>query len=78
MLFKSFSFNPIQVGPSFAAYYMTDLENEVRSMVDEILFKSGGEEVSIDVLNYEMKSRGINYDDLPDFCKEMIDEIEVY
>lgn len=71
------NFNPIQMGADFTSFHISEIENEVRDMVDSLLFRYGHEEFSIDILKNEMASRQIDYDELPQSCRDMIDELEV-
>lgn len=70
-------FNPIQMGAAFASWYMSDIEIKVRSIVDELSFRYGHDEVPIDAVTDALESWGIKYEYLPQSCKDMIDELEV-
>jgi len=71
-------FNPIQTGAAFASWYMSDIEIKVRSIVDELSFQYGHDEVPIDAVTMALDDWGIKYEYLPQSCKDMIDELNVY
>lgn len=70
-------FNPIQMGSKFTSWYMTDVEIKVRGMVDELYAGFRDHPVPIDRLELELGYLGLKYEDLPQSCKDMIDELEV-
>ena len=71
-------FNPIQMGPDFTSWYMSDIEIRVRSMVDELMFEYGHHnEIPIDIVNQRIHDYGFIYEDLPQSCKNMIDELKI-
>lgn len=70
-------FNPIQMGAAFTSWYMSDIEIKVRSIVDELYYRYGGNEVPIDAVTNALEFWGIKYKYLPQSCRDMIDELEV-
>lgn len=70
-------FNPIQMGADFTSWYMSDIEIKVRNMVNELHAGFMYHEVPIDRINFELNYLGLNYEDLPQSCKDMIDELDV-
>lgn len=70
-------FNPIQMGPEFTSWYMSDVEIKVRGMVNELHAGFMYHDVPIDRINLELKYLGFDYDSLPQSCKDMIDELDV-
>lgn len=72
------NFNPIQMGADFTSWYMTDLELRVRGMVDELCYYCKyGVKITKDAIDQELYYLGVNYEDLPQSCKDMIDEIDI-
>ena len=71
-------FNPIQMGPEFTSWYMSDVEIKVRGMVDELCYYTKhGVKITKDAINQELYNLGLVYEDLPQSCKDMIDEIDI-
>jgi len=70
-------FNPIQMGPEFTSWYMSDVEIKVREMVNELHAGFMYQDVPVDRINLELSYLGLNYEDLPQSCKDMIDELDV-
>lgn len=71
-------FNPIQMGADFTSWYMSDIEIRVREMVDELhSYTNHGIGITKDVIDSELYNLGINYENLPQSCKDMIDEINI-
>lgn len=71
------NFNPIQMGADFTSWYMSDVEIKVRDMVNELRAGFMYHDVPIDRINLELKYLGLKYEDLPQSCKDMIDELDV-
>lgn len=72
------NFNPIQMGPEFTSWYTSDLEIRVRGMVDELSYYNiHGVKIDVDVIERELYDLGVRYEDLPQSCKDMIDELDV-
>lgn len=72
------NFNPIQMGANFTSWYMSDLEIRVRGMVDELHhYCAHGVKITKDTIDQELYYLGVNYEDLPQSCKDMIDEIDI-
>jgi hypothetical protein len=72
------NFNPIQMGADFTSWYMSDVEIRVRGMVDELLFYNRhGIPISPEVVERELYELGLRYSELPQFCRDMIDELEL-
>lgn len=71
------NFNPIQMGADFTSWYVTDVEIKVRDMVNELHAGFMYHDVPIDRINLELKYLGLKYEDLPQSCKDMIDELDV-
>lgn len=71
------NFNPIQMGADFTSWYMSDVEIKVRDMVNELYAGFMYHDVPIDRINLELKYLGLKYEDLPQSCKDMIDELNV-
>ena len=71
-------FNPVQTGAAFTSWYMSDIEIKVRSIVDELSFRYGHDEVPIDAVTMALDDWGIKYEYLPQSCKDMIDELNIY
>ena len=71
-------FNPIQMGADFTSWYMSDIEIRVREMVDELhSYANHGVDITKDAIDFELYNLGINYEDLPQSCKDMIDELDI-
>lgn len=71
------NFNPIQMGPEFTSWYMSDVEIKVRDMVNALHAEFMYHEVPIERINLELELLGLKYEDLPQSCKDMIDELDV-
>ena len=72
------NFNPIQMGPEFTSWYMSDAEIKVRGMVDELQYYCiHGVKITKDAIDQELYDLGLIYEDLPQSCKDMIDEIDI-
>lgn len=71
------NFNPIQMGADFTSWYITDVEIKVRDMVNELHAGFMYHDVPVDRINLELKYLGLEYEDLPQSCKDMIDELNV-
>lgn len=71
------NFNPIQMGSDFSSWYLSDLEIRVRNLVDQLMIKFDNH-VPIDILEYELINQNLSYNNLPQSCKDIIDELEVY
>lgn len=70
-------FNPIQMGPEFTSWHMTEVELAVRAMVNELFVNFMDHDVPIDRIDLELSYLGLEYDSLPQSCKDMIDELDV-
>lgn len=72
-------FNPIQMGPEFTSWYMSDLEIRTRSMVNEIFatMRDRHDSISVDRLYNALEEWGLEYDELPQSCREMINELTI-
>ena len=71
-------FNPIQMGADFTSWHMSDIEIKVRGMVDELCYYSRyGVRITKDAIDRDLYDLGLNYNDLPQSCKDMIDEIDI-
>lgn len=71
-------FNPIQMGADFTSWYMSDIEIRVREMVDELhSYVNRGVGITKDAIDSELYYLGVNYEDLPQSCKDMIDKINI-
>lgn len=71
-------FNPIQMGADFTSWYMSDIEIRVREMVDELhSYVNHGISITKDAIDSELYNLGVNYEDLPQSCKDMIDELDI-
>lgn len=73
----NFDYNPIQMGSDFTSFHMSELEIEIRSMVDELYFHYRDKPISIEYIDYQLEQRGLDYFDLPQSCKDMIDELDI-
>ena len=71
------NFNPIQMGSEFTSWYMTETELAVRDMVNELHAGFMYHDVPIDRIDLELNNLGLEYDSLPQSCKDMIDELDV-
>lgn len=71
------NFNPIQMGADFTSWYVSDVENKVRDMVNTLHAGFFYDEVPIERVNLELGYLGLNYADLPQSCKDMIDELDI-
>ena len=71
------NFNPIQMGPEFTSWYVSDVEIKIRNMVNALHAGFIYHEVPIERINLELKFLGLRYEDLPQSCKDMIDELDV-
>lgn len=72
------NFNPIQMGADFTSWYMSDVEIKVRDMVDDFhRYTSYGIGITKDAIDQGLYELGLNYMDLPQTCKDMIDEIDI-
>lgn len=71
------NFNPIQMGPEFTSWYMSDVEIKIRDMVNALHAGFIYHEVPIERIDLELKLLGLKYEDLPQSCKDMIDELDV-
>jgi len=72
------NFNPIQMGADFTSWYMSDLEICVREMVDELhSYANHGIGITKDAIDSELYNLRVNYEDLPQSCKDMIDELDI-
>lgn len=66
------------MGPEFTSWYTSDLEIRVRGMVDELSFYNiHGVKIDVDIIERELHDLGVRYEDLPQSCKDMIDELDV-
>ena len=72
------NFNPIQMGSEFTSWYMSDVEIKVRGMVDELQYYCiHGVKITKDAIDQELHNLNLIYEDLPQSCKDMIDEIDI-
>jgi len=71
-------FNPIQMGSDFTSFHISEIEIEVRNMVNELHACFMYHSIPVDRINLELKYRGLDYNSLPQSCKDMIDELDVY
>ena len=72
------NFNPIQMGADFTSWYMSDVEIKVRGMVDELAYYSRyGVTITKDAIDSDLHDLGLIYEDLPQSCKDMIDELDI-
>ena len=72
------NFNPIQMGSEFTSWYMSDVEIKVRGMVDELQYYCiHGVKTTKDAIDQELHNLNLIYEDLPQSCKDMIDEIDI-
>lgn len=72
------NFNPIQMGADFTSWYMSDVEIKVRGMVDELQYYCiHGVTITKERIDSDLADLGLNYEDLPQSCKDMIDEIDI-
>lgn len=72
------NFNPIQMGSDFTSWYLSDVEIKVRDMVNDL--KTGfyyHNAIPAERIKVELDYLGLNYHDLPQSCKDMIDELNV-
>ena len=73
-----FDFNPIQMGPDFTSFHISEIEIEVRDMINELRAGFMYHSIPVDRINLELKYRGLDYNLLPQSCKDMIDKLDVY
>ena len=71
------NFNPIQMGPEFTSWYMSDVEIKIREMVNALHAGFMYHEVPTERIDLELKFLGLKYEDLPQSCKDIIDELDV-
>ena len=71
------NFNPIQMGSDFTSWYISDVEIKIREMVNTLHAGFAYHEVPVERIDLELKFLGLNYQDLPQSCKDMIDELDV-
>lgn len=71
------NFNPIQMGSDFTSWYISDIEIKIREMVNTLHVGFMYHEVPAERIDLELKFLGLNYEDLPQSCKDMIDELDV-
>lgn len=72
------NFNPIQMGSDFTSWYLSDVEIKVRGMVDELCFYTRhGVRITKEAVDQNLYELGLNYEDLPQSCKDMIDELDI-
>lgn len=72
------NFNPIQMGSDFTSWYMSDVEIKVRGMVDELQYYCvHGVKITKNAIDQELHNLNLIYEDLPQSCKDMIDEIDI-
>lgn len=69
-------YNPIQMGSSFTSFHESELEFEIRDMVDSLI-RQYGYVVPVTSIDTELTHRNLIYNDLPQSCKDMIDELDV-
>jgi hypothetical protein len=72
-----YDFNPIQMGYDFTVWQEMEVESAVRRMVNELYVGFHGRSVPVERINLELKYLGLEYDSLPQSCKDMIDELDV-
>lgn len=70
-------FNPIQMGSEFTSWYMSDLEIRVREMVNTLYVGFMYDTIPASRIDLELSFLGLNYEDLPQSCKNMIDELDI-
>jgi len=70
-------FNPIQMGAEFTSWYTSDVENKVRDMVNALHAGFMYHDVPIDRIDLELQYLGLEYNSLPQSCKDIIDELSV-
>ena len=71
-------FNPIQMGADFTAFNLSELEHEIRSTVDYLQYIHGHGPMFVDEVDYHLARIGVDYDDLPYSCKQILDELDLY
>ena len=71
------NFNPIQMGSDFTSWYVSDIEIKIREMVNTLHAGFAYHAVPTERIDLELKFLGLNYEDLPQSCKDMIDELDV-
>lgn len=71
------NFNPIQMGSDFTSWYISDIECKVRDMVNSLKAGFYFHTIPAERINIELEYLGLNYENLPQSCKDMIDELDV-